>query len=317
MPLLMKVRQLAVKVETTIGTDASVGNSDVAFNAWDIVVQGPTEMAPREAQSCFGNLASIAGPFAGKATFKTDMNWLGSTTEPSWASILLPACGWVASGTDPTVFSPTAEAPGSNVKTVTIAQYGNGKLKKLVGAMGTFKMHLEPGKMQYIEWEFMGSYSDDADASMLTQTAATGTSMRFASATALTWNSVAWTGGSYVIDAGNKLTAIEDATKESGIKNYLVVDRLPKITAAPEAVLVATQDRWTAWKSASEYALAVTLDAPGTTGGTLAIAAPKAQIISLQEGNRNGVVTDEIELQCNKNGSTTNSELTFTFTANT
>jgi hypothetical protein len=313
MPLLRKVRQLAIKTETTIGTDASLGNANVAFNAWDIDIKPDISPAVREAQSQFGNIASVMGMQSGTATFKTDMIWDGTTTEPAWASTLLPACGWVASGSDPTIYYPESEAPGSNVKTVTIGVYENGKIRKLTGAMGSFKINLIAGDMCFIEWEFKGAYSVVADGSMLTQTAVSGTVIKFAGASACSWNSVELAAKTIVIDSGNELTPIEKGTATGGVLNYLVTNRVPKITCDPEAVLAATQDRESLWLAGTEHQFITTLDTP--TNSSLSITAPKAQIISIPEGDRNGIITDEIEFQCNKNGSTVDQELYLTFTA--
>jgi hypothetical protein len=46
----------------------------------------------------------------------------------------------------------------------------------------------------------------------------------------------------------------------------------------------------------------------------LSFDAPKAQIINSQEGDRNGIVIDSLELQCNKNGATHDQELQIIFT---
>jgi hypothetical protein len=312
MPLLKKVRQLAAKTETTIGTDASLGNSDVAFNAWDIMIQPNIDRAQREAQSDFGQISGVPGQYIGTATFKTDMGWDGTATEPSWADILLPACGWVKSGQ---VFTPRAEAPGSNVKTVTIASYQNGKIRKLTGAMGTFKVQLVSGKMAFIEWEFKGAYTAIADGSMLTQTAPTASPLRFASASACSFNSIALEVESITIDAGNVMAAVEDPTTAAGVRHFLVTDRVPKITCNPEAILNSSQNRESIWLEGTEYAFALTMDGP--TNSTLAFDAPKAELIALQEGDRNGMITDELEFQCNKNGNTNNASLSITFTAST
>lgn len=319
MPLLKKVRQLAAKIETTIGTDASLGNSDVAFNAWDIMIQPNIDRATREAQSDFGQISGTPGQYIGTATFKTDMGWDGTSTEPSWADILLPACGWVKLNT---VFTPRANAPETETtdpgpafekpRCITISSYQNGKIRKLTGAMGTFKIILTAGKMAHIEWEFKGAYTAIADGSMLTQTAPTASPLRFASASACTFNSVSLAVESITIDAGNVLTAVEDCTTAAGVKNFLVTERIPKITCNPESILNSSQNRESIWLAGTEYAIAITMDGTGTS--TIGFAAPKAELINVQEGDRNGMITDELEFQCNKNGNTINSALSITFT---
>ena len=109
----------------------------------------------------------------------------------------------------------------------------------------------------------------------------------------------------------------ECPTNVGGYISGIITDRKPKITVDPEATLVATQDRWGEWLSQTEYLLE--LDVAGPAGGSsdavLTFDAPKAQIMNLQEGDRNKLVTDQLEFSCNKNGATHDEELSITFTA--
>jgi hypothetical protein len=47
----------------------------------------------------------------------------------------------------------------------------------------------------------------------------------------------------------------------------------------------------------------------------MTIAAPKAQLIKVAEADRNGIVTDDLEWQCNQNASSVDTDATITFTA--
>ena len=91
----------------------------------------------------------------------------------------------------------------------------------------------------------------------------------------------------------------------------MVTNRAPIITADPETVLVATQDRDAAWLTSVPYAIALTLD-----GGTydITIAAPKAQLENKQQGNRSDLLTDDLTWLATA-GATADSELTITFNA--
>jgi len=311
MPLLKRVRVMAAKIESTIGTDASLAGTDGAFNAFDVDIQGDIPMDEREGQGGFGRLASVSGPRKGTVTFKTGMSWDGTSTEPTWASVLLPGCGWVDSGSG--VFTPRSEDLGSNVKSLTIGVYENGKIKKITGAVGTFKIQLTAGKMCVIEWEFQGVWQAPADGAIIAPTYPTASEIRFASATACSWNSVAMTLATATIDAGNEIIMRESPLTAGGFISGLITDRKPMVTVNPEAVLIATQNRESAWITGTEAALAITLDGPGTA--TLGISAPAAQIQSIKEADRGKMITDEIEFSCNKNGANQDQELSLTFTA--
>src|SRR6056297_2582972 len=135
MPLLKRKRVLAAKVEGTIGTAETLTTAEGAFNVYDLMIQPTIEVEDRPAQGSFNQLAGVAGARLGTATFRTDLAYDG-TNIPSWASVLLPACGWVLSTA---TFNPTSEAPGSNVKTLTIGGYIDGLFKQIYGAVGSWR----------------------------------------------------------------------------------------------------------------------------------------------------------------------------------
>lgn len=308
MPLLKRKRVLAAKVEATSGTAESLSGTEAAFNAWDVLIQPEIDMEQREIQGAFGTRAAVPGGYKGKATFKTDCSWDGTTTEPSWADVFLPGCAWVKSGQ---VFTPRSEAPGSNVKTLTIGCYLDGMFKSLSGCAGTFKMICPTGKPAYIEWEFSGVWIPPTDVSIVTPTYPTALPLRYANSTS-TWNSVALCLENITLDAGNEVVMRECAAG-NGYEAAIVVNRMPKITGNPETRLVASSDRYGQMIAMTEGVLTWGLDGP--TNSVLTLSAPKAQIIANKEGERNKIVVDDLEWQLNQNGSTVDSDVTMTFTA--
>ena len=309
MPLLKRVRTLAAKVETTPGTAESLTAAEGVFNAYDLMIQPSIAMTDREGSGSFNYLTSISEGQTATVTFKTDIPWDGTATEPTVFSVLMPACGWTESTN---VWKPRSEAPGSNVKTLTLGVYVDGLLKSIKGAVGTWVMTLPTGRFVTIEWTFTGVYIEPTSTAIITPTYPTTNPLRFASATACTFNSVAMQVEQITIDAGNEVIMLEDPTQASGFLHGLIVNRRPTINANPESVLVATQNRHNVWTTSTPYAIQITLDGPTTS--TLGITAPKAQIINIQEADRNRVVVDDVEFLCTKNGSTQNEELYFTFT---
>lgn len=302
-----RIRVMAAKVETTIGTDASISASDGAFNAYDVMIQPTIDTEARESQGSFDYLSAVPGARMGTATFKTDLGWDGSATVPTWASVLLPGCGWVNSSG---VFNAVSEAPGSNAKTLTIACYMGGKLKKIVGAMGAFRMVLPTARMGYIEWTFQGVWVAPTDTALITPTYPTAAPIRANGS--LTYGGDALKVENVTVDSGNEVVLREDTAVDAGYCNAIVVNRHSTITANPEADLVANRDVYGDWVARTEAAFTYTLDGPADS--TLAISAPKAQIVSAAEGDRNRIVIDEIEWHCQKNGTAANQALTFTFT---
>ena len=307
MPLLRRRAVFAAKVEGTIGTAESLTGAEGAFNARDFTIQPNVPITRREGQGGFNYLPGIAEGMQGTCTVTMDMAYDG-TTVPTWASVLLPACGWVQTTG---VFSPLSEGPGTNVKTITIGHYKDGKRALLSGAMGTFKIMAPTGKMASIEFTFTGKYStNETDTALIAPTYPTTLPLRVA-AGALTWNSVALCTSNVEVDAGNSVIMREcmNATDRSGFISAIVTNRQPVITADPESELVATQDRDALWLTHSPQAFSMQI---GVTGTSITIAAPKAQLENKQQGNRNDMMTDDLTWLATK-GSAADTELTITF----
>jgi hypothetical protein len=309
MPLLKRIRTLAAKQEATPGTAESLTNAEGAFNAYDVMWQPSIGMTDREGSGSFNYLTSISEGQTATVTFKTDLAWDGTSTEPTIFSVLMPCCGWTESTN---VWKPKSEAPGSNVKTATLGVYVDGLLKSIKGASGTFVITNPTGRMITIEWTFTGVYIEPTSTAIIAPTYPTDTPLRFASASACTFNSVAMKVEQITISANNEIVMLEDPTQASGYSHSVIVNRRPTIQANPESVLVATQNRHNVWTTSTPYTIQITLDGPGSS--TLGITAPKAQIVNIQEADRNRIVIDDIEFLCGKNGATQNEELYFTFT---
>ena len=309
--MLMRKRVLAAAIEATVGTAETLDATDAAMNIYNAAFVPNIAMQSREGQGGFGMLSSVPEGYGGTMTFRTYLEWDGTATEPLWAETFFPACGWVKSSQ---TYLPTTEAPGSNVKTLTMGLYVDGTRILLSGCMGSFVVTLPTGKPAYIDWTFMGVYQPRTDVAILTPTYPTDKPLRFAGGLA-ELNDVNLCISQATINSGNTVIMRECPTTEAGFISALVTNRVPTITLDPEAVTVASQDRWGALLAQTEWALE--LDVGGPTNSQIEFNAPKAQVINNSETDRNGQVADSLELQCNKNGATHDQELTITFTAAT
>jgi hypothetical protein len=308
MPLLRRRAVFAAKTETTVGTAETITASEGAYNARDFSIQPTVAVTRREGQGGFNYLAGIPEGMMGTCTIVHDLSYDG-TTIPTWASVLLPACGWVdTAGT----FSPVSSGPGTNgVNTLTIAHYKDGKRSLLSGAMGTFKISCPTGKVAFITFTFTGKYSsNETDTAIIAPTYPTTLPMRF-SPGVLTWNSVDLCTSNVEVDAGNSVIMREcvDVADRSGYKSAIVTNRAPVITADPESELVATQDRDAKWLTSTPEAFSMRV---GVASASIVIAAPKAQIENKQQGNRSDMMTDDMTWLATK-GSAADTELTIAF----
>jgi hypothetical protein len=306
MVLLRKKRVMAAEIEVTPGTATTLAAADGAENFFDGVIQPSITVEPRQGQGGFGKLAGVPGARMGTATFRT-MIYYDGINLPFWAAVLLPACGWVEISD---VFTPRTEAPGANVKTITIGCYADGKLFSIAGAMGTFQAVFPNGRPAYIDWTFTGKWQPVTNTALITPTYPTTLPLRYSTATT-TFNSVALCLEQVTFDAGNTVIMRECTADETGYGAALVTDRYPKITANPESVAIATRDPHAQLLAGTESSFSLLI--PVAVTGALQFVASKAQVLSTQDEDRNGLMIDAMEFGCNKNGATHDEELSISF----
>jgi hypothetical protein len=310
MPLIKRKHVLAAKIETTSGTAETLAGADAAFNVFDLTMQPTITMTPRMGNGSFSSMTAIRELSGGTCTFKTEVYGSGAGGVPGWASTFLPACGWSVSTA---TFSPKTEAPGTNVKTLTLGAYIDGKRKLMRGCAGTFKMIFETGKIAVIEWTFTGVWVDVTDVAILAPTYPTALPLRVGNAT-FTIGSWSPCFARLEVDAGNTVILRECATNSdnSGYAAAMITDRNVVGSIDPESTLVSEANPYGDWLSHTERALAFDLE---NTTDKFAINAPKFQITNVQEADRNGIVTDTISFQCNRSAAAGNDELTIVFSA--
>lgn len=310
MTLLKRKRILAAKTEATPGTAESLTASEATFNVYELTVQQEIEKTTREGQGSFGHLPSVSGGHKGRITFKTDLGWDGTATEPAWADTFFPACGLVKSTN---TYTPRSEAPGTNVKTLTMAVYEDGRRKLMRGCVGTFRLVCETGKPAMIEWDFIGIWTTPTDVTLLAPTYPTVAPLRYASGVT-EFNSVAMQCQSVTLDVGNT-TYLREGTAASNISGYIagcITNRRPTITANPESKLIGTQDRYLFFRDSTEYVL--TFEIAGPSSSKIVVSAPKATIENIQDADRESLIIDDLTFLCCQNGSTADQEFSIVFT---
>ena len=303
MPLLRRKRVLAAKIETTVGEALATAAGDAAFNVFEAGAQPNIDYAEREGQSAFSPLPGALGAYGGTITFQVELT--GGAATPAWAETFLPACGWKETAS---VFAPLSEAPGTNVKTLTIRMYEDGVVKGIRGAMGTAVLRFVAGERVMIEFTFTGLWIAPSDVAILAPTYPTTAPIRFVSSGLLIGGTGGWSPPlqELTIDLGNEVILREDSTDSTGYASALITGRRITGTMNPEASLIATEDVYGKWLLRTEQALAIDL---GSTNNSADISAPKLQFTNLQEGDRNANQIDDIEFQLNRSASAGDDEL--------
>lgn len=296
-PLLSKISVLAAKIEKAVGTAETVTAADATWLAYDVKLSPKITLTERQKQGGFGRLASVPEGHAAECTFAIDLT-AGSAT-PSWAAVFLASCGLGPLSGAYQLDNRPPEAAGSTTETITIAQYENGKRRAMYGCMGNAVFKFVAGKLVRVEFTYQGVWQGETDAAILEPTYLTDSPLRFvSSALELTSGSPSWNPlvESLSLDLGNKIYLRPDSSTAKGFHSAVISDRLPKVTINPEAVLVATQDVIDHWLDYDVFAASW---AASEGGDSATFETSNLQIINPQRGDREGVMTEEIEAQIN------------------
>lgn len=304
MTLLSRLSVLAAKVETTPGTAESLSASDAAWNIMDAEMNATIPVSVRPIQGSFRKLEGVPGARQAVCTFTLEIIGDGSGGVPAWATTFLAGCGIVNSTG---VLTPRGEAPGSNVKTLTIGLYENGRRKLMVGAVGNCVATITPGSSVMLAFTFTGVWAGVTDTAILSPTYPTLQPIR-ASNGACTINSVVQAFVTMTLDFGNVVAIRPSISTASGYVHAIITDRTPMFTIDPEAKLVATTDVFGDWQAGTTRALSVSFE---DAADNVTIAAPAVQRMTVANADREGLRVDTQTLQCCRSGSDAEFSITF------
>lgn len=306
MTLLSRLSVLAAKVEATPGTLESLTGSDAAFNVMNAEFNANIDVTTRPIQGSFRKLPGVPGQRLATCTFSIELIGTGAGGVPTWATVFLAGCGLVNStGT----ITPRDEAPGSNVKTLSIAHYEAGRVKRMRGAVGNVVFEIVPGQAVMANFTFTGVFDSIADTAILAPTYPTLLPIRAASGAA-TINSIAQVFSTCSFDVGNTIAVRPTVGNAQGATHGIITDRTPVFSIDPEATVVTGNDIWSDWTSATTRALSIQIE---DATDSITFAAPAVQRMTIANGDREGLRLDTQTLQCCRDGA--NAEFSITFAA--
>jgi hypothetical protein len=160
-----------------------------------------------------------------------------------------------------------------------------------------------------MNFTFTGVWSGVAATAVISPTYPTLLPLRAASG-AFTINSIAQVFGSCTFDVGNVVVLRPSIATLSGFSHAIVTDRTPTFTFDPEAQLIADEDVYGEWIASTTRALSCQFQ---NATDRVTIAAPAVQRMTITNGDRDGIRTDNQTLQCCRDGS--NAEFSITFAA--
>jgi hypothetical protein len=304
MPLLFNKKTLAAKPEGTYGTAETLTNAEV-FRVNDLSMENAADFVERQkSDGTLGTDIGVPGaPFI-DLKFWNFAHGGGANDEPNWASAFYPTCGMPSHASNGYRTSSTQ----SDWKGLTAAKNTDGRRLIGRGGMGNIKWTFEAGKA--VRQDFTYKLAATAYPPLLTDTTQL-TGMTFDGDDCPIWAG----SGSLTIDAATTFKAAkcevelntnpfarEDPNAVGGYIGGYIQDIKPTLKIDVESVLVATKDWHTFFYNNTQFTVA--LVAASGTGGTATFTATNCQLkMPPKEGNRNGLLIDNLE--CNINGTWT------------
>lgn len=314
---LTKFRLLLVKLETTYNTDPTptVGSNAVECKAVKMNYQ--SDALERDTyRSTLSARTPIVGKRWAEINFSCELKGSGSLGVAPQIGALLQACGFletVASGAS-VMYTPAS----TGIKSVTIYLYdiadsGNCRLHKITGARGNVSFKWDAGQICAVDFKMQGNYNAPTDVSAPSAPTFESTKPPVVQAGTLSLNGVtSLVMQSISLDMGNEIVTQDDIATANAIKGFILTGRKPGGQFNPEAVLAATYDWKTDWLAATERALSLLIGS--TSGNRVTVTAPKLTPQSFSDGDKNGILTDEVPYRLGQNSDAGNDEVVLNFT---
>ena len=299
---LTKNKIIMAKVETTKGTDAGCGVSDV-IECRNAKMEQDSTLEKKDTYR-----ASISDPggkitnIKGKFSFEIDLKGSGSVETRSQFGKLLLGCSMketaVTSGGTTTALKYEPTSTQSEMKTLTFYEYTIGEnsaiLKKIVGAMGTVSITMEAGKVAKATFNFEGKYLEPIDASI--PVVATSdyeqTEPQIVENSEYEYDNVAYVCRGVTMNLNNELYSRPDVNSPLGILETIITSRSWSGTMSPDMVAINTKNFFAAWKANTKAQLEMKVGA--TAGNIIEFVAPAIQLEKVNDSDDNGFAYQEI-----------------------
>lgn len=164
-------------------------------------------------------------------------------------------------------------------------------LHRLLGAVGTWSLEGEVGKIGTFQFKMSGLWVDPADSELPAPTLTTLTGPQ---ALAMDMRIGAYTPvfTALKLDLGAKIDKRQDANADEGLVGLMITGRSPTGTLDPEVDALAAYNPWDAWKSGTKSRLNCYLGS--VAGNRWAIHVGQAQYSDLKYKDRNGIVAYDL-----------------------
>ncbi len=317
-PFLPRRTQVAVKVEGTEGTDAVPTASDVIHPVFGVEYTPEFTMFNRDVvQPSLSRLRQISAEQQATITFSTELKGSGTAVDDPPPNLSAPfqGCGMAETITGATnvVYDPSS-ASNSSV-TVEIRELEGAtvaKIKKIVGARGTFTIEAVKSQAVLVNFTFTGRYVEPTEGVALTVPTPSPVPEPFLNV-GFSFHGVSTLNVQNVtLDIGNELSTRNDVNQATGNFSTVIVARNPVGSIDPEQELIATINFFNKLTTDATGVLTYTLG--GTAFNIVTINCPAVEIINIAEADRDSFRTEAIDLQLSQSGSAGDDEIKLTFT---
>ena len=316
-PFFTHRQHVAVKVESSEGTDAVPADADVVYPAFDIGWTPTTEMNDRATMGdSFSSIKSIAGEQSAEITFQAEIKGSGSVGTAPNIGVALRACGFaetIATGVSVT-YDPASESiPSVTVEIREGSTDDTIHIKKILGARGTVTFDAEKGGMFLATFTFTGVYVKPTEDTAQFVTPDEGPDPEpFLSAQFSYLGITSLKIQSFSADMGNTVSLRNDVSAATGNTSALIVGRAVTGSINPELTDIATEDFFAEWAANTVGILTFQLGA--SAGNITVFSAPKVQISNISEGDRDEIRTEELDLKFSRDADIGDDEIKFVFT---
>lgn len=296
--LLTKQSRVAAKIETVAGTAVSLTAAEATFIASNFGISYDSAFTKRNKP---GTMSQLKGKPQNRGARVTGSLEMLPSTSAQWL-LFLKACGFVA---NTNVYTPVSGSASAD--TMTVGHYVDGRLKQAAGVSFSWTMRLDGGMIPMLDVAGEGCYVAPTATALITPTYET-TNPATVRGITFTIGGTTYTAPGITISGGNSLYLRPDITSATGYKSCEITDRNITVAVSLEALGLGTKDWYDAYYSETESALSVVIGSSNIT-----IAAPKMQLETPpQDGDRNGILTDELVFQCNVDSGADDSEFSLT-----
>ena len=294
MTLLVRKELITVELESTY-RDATAPDVNDAVFCYDVSWNNEAKMLDRNGPS--NSLATFRQTYGGRTatlTFKVEIKGSGTEgTAPEYDK-LLKICGF-----DSTIVASTSVTykpetyTSSTFPSGAVYYYQDGRLKIMRGVRGNVKFVMNAQEFGYMEFTLHGHPTNDSDTAILNPSYASQLPPQFVGSN-LNFASAVLSATKLEIDMQNEIIKPLDTRADNGIGEIRVGSRNPMASVDPEGVLVATNPIYTSWTTNASGQLDSGLI--GTTAGNrYQFTMPAAYIKDIQEADRDGLRTQDIQ----------------------